>query len=585
MTTSVVGSHARPGWLDLAVAAQGRGELGPNDIREVQDDAVDAALRDQEDAGIDVVSDGEMRRAGFFTAEFYRHLTGVEPLPSDRRLGAGGHDQQHRFRVLEAIASPDGLGVVEEFRYARTRTTRPIKVTLPGPFTLSGRLTYGPGQVYPDRIAAARAFVPILAAEVERLVAAGATYIQIDEPSPAIHPEASAEFAALFNDVRGGRAGSRAAGGAPLLRQLHGPAAGRAGLSAGAGAGARVPGRRAGARMGQPRDGGAGRRADVAAAGRDLGAGVVDVKSYHIESADEVAARIERILDAGVPAERLLLVPDCGFSQTARWATRPKLQALVAGRDLVLGGRDGGAVSPRGGRGSATPRWLMACVTCRAAARPRRPRDERVAVAPVPRHDAATLHEPGTLPGVEQGLADREPPRARGRVPIASAGATVQSKPPGRLAGGSPIQSARPPAARVAASAPRSLPTMRLGRRLGSPRPRHRAPRRAAAASPGSARGDAQDACAVRATWPAPGIGHRSGSGSAPERTLRWSSSSVPSSVEAGASPTPSAASASSHAARGSPSARGPGMSMPPARVRGRHAGPPAPGRGMAASR
>jgi 5-methyltetrahydropteroyltriglutamate--homocysteine methyltransferase len=80
---------------------------------------------------------------------------------------------------------------------------------------------------------------------------------------------------------------------------------------------------------------------DIAAAGRDLGAGVVDVKSYHLESADEVAARIEKVLGAGVPADRLTLVPDCGFSQTARWATRPKLRALVEGRDLVLGRRSG----------------------------------------------------------------------------------------------------------------------------------------------------------------------------------------------------------------------------------------------------
>jgi len=190
LTTSVVGSHAHPGWLDLAVAAATRGELGPVDIREVQDDAVDTALRDQEEAGIDVVSEGEMRRVGFFTAEFYRHLAGVEALEPARRLGPAGHDQQHRFRVLEPISAPHGLGVVEEFEYARTRTTRPIKVTLPGPFTLSGRLTYGPGEIYPDRIATAQAFVPILAAELEGLVGAGATYIQVDEPSPAIHPEA-----------------------------------------------------------------------------------------------------------------------------------------------------------------------------------------------------------------------------------------------------------------------------------------------------------------------------------------------------------------------------------------------------------
>lgn len=337
MATSVIGSHARPGWLDLAVAAMGRDELGPVDVREVQDDAVDAALRDQEDAGIDIPSDGEMRRAGFFTAEFYRHLTGVEPLGSDRRLGAGGHDQQHRFKVLARIEAPDGLGVVEEFRYAAGRTTRPLKVTIPGPFTLSGRLTYGPGEVYADRIAAAQAFVPILAAELRGLVDAGAVYIQIDEPSPAIHPEASHEFAALFNaaaaDVQGRvrLAAHLCFGnylGRPLAARLYRPVLAQA-LAFQVEDLVLEWANREMAELDVARD--------IAAAGRSLGAGVVDVKSYHIESADEVARRIEQVLAAGVPPERLTLVPDCGFSQTARWATRPKLRALVKGRDLALG--------------------------------------------------------------------------------------------------------------------------------------------------------------------------------------------------------------------------------------------------------
>jgi 5-methyltetrahydropteroyltriglutamate--homocysteine methyltransferase len=337
MATSVVGSHARPGWLDLAVAAAARDELGPVDIREVQDDAVDAAMRDQEDAGIDIPSDGEMRRAGFFTAEFYRHLTGVEPLPSDRRLGAGGHDQQHRFRVLAPIESPSGLGVVDEFRYAAGRTTRPLKVTIPGPFTLSGRLSYGPGGVYTDRIAAARAFVPILAAELTGLVDAGAVYIQIDEPSPAIHPEASHEFATLFNAATAGVQGRvRLAAhlcfgnylGRPLAARAYRPVLEQA-LAFQVDDLVLEWANREMAELDVARD--------IAAAGRSLGAGVVDVKSYHVESSDEVAARIEQVLAAGVPPERLTLVPDCGFSQTARWATKPKLRALVEGRDLVLG--------------------------------------------------------------------------------------------------------------------------------------------------------------------------------------------------------------------------------------------------------
>lgn len=338
LTTSVVGSHAHPGWLDLAIAADARGELGPRDIREVQDDAVDMALRDQEDAGVDVVSEGEMRRVGFFTAEFYRHLTGVAALDPERRLGPAGHDQQHRFDVLEPIAAPDGLGVVEEFRYARTRTTRPIKVTLPGPFTLSGRLAYGPGEVYADRIATAQAFVPILAAELGALADAGATYIQIDEPSPAIHPEASDEFAALVNEAtaaiadRVWLAAHLCFGnffGRPLSKRVYRPVLPQA-LAFAVDELVLEWANREMAELDVA--------ADVAAAGRHLSAGVVDVKSYYIETADDVARRTEHVLAAGVPGEQLSLVPDCGLSQTARWAAKPKLAALVAGRDLVRGG-------------------------------------------------------------------------------------------------------------------------------------------------------------------------------------------------------------------------------------------------------
>jgi 5-methyltetrahydropteroyltriglutamate--homocysteine methyltransferase len=319
------------------VAASERGELGPRDIREVQDDAVDVALRDQEDAGVDIVSEGEMRRVGFFTAEFYRHLTGVVALDPERRLGPAGHDQQHRFKVLEPIDAPHGLGVVAEFSHASTRTRRPIKVTLPGPFTLSGRLSYGAGEVYPDRIAAARAFVPILAAEFGALADAGATYIQIDEPSPAIHPEASDEFAALFNDAAAGVQGRVHLAahlcfgnffGRPLSKRVYRPVLEQA-LAFDVGELVLEWANREMAELDVA--------ADITAAGRHLSAGVIDVKNYYIETADDVAERIEKVLAAGVPEAQLSIVPDCGFSQTARWATKPKLAAMVAGRDLVRG--------------------------------------------------------------------------------------------------------------------------------------------------------------------------------------------------------------------------------------------------------
>jgi len=337
LRTSVVGSHARPSWFVAGIDAAERGELGPADLAEMLDDAVDLALRDQEEAGIDIVSDGEMRRAGFFTAEFYRHLTGVRALPADRRLGAGGHDQQHRFEVLEPIAAPDGLGVVAEYRYAATRATRPLKVTLPGPYTLSGRLSSGPGQVYTHRNAVAEAFVPILRAELENLVAAGATFIQIDEPSPAIHPNAPADFSALFNAAVEPIVGRARIGahlcfgnylGRPLARRTYRPV-----LEAMLGFKAdELVLEFANREMAEVEILG-----EIAAAGRGVGAGIIDVKNYYLESADDVAGRIDVVLAAGVPPERLTLVPDCGFSQTARWATTAKLRALVAGRDLVLG--------------------------------------------------------------------------------------------------------------------------------------------------------------------------------------------------------------------------------------------------------
>ena len=338
LLTSVVGSHAQPGWFVAGVAAAERGEFGPADLAEMLDDGVDLAIRDQEEAGIDVVSDGEMRRAGFFTAEFYSHLTGVRALPPERRLGPGGHDQQHRFQVVEPIAAPNGLGVIAEFVAARRRTTRPLKVTLPGPYTLSGRLRTGAGEVYETRVAAAEAFVEILQAELRGLAGAGATIIQVDEPSPAIHPDAPADFAALFNaaiePVRGRvRLGAHLCFGnflgRPLAARSYRPIR-DAMLGFGVDELVLEFANREMAEVSLLRE--------LVDAGRDVAAGVVDVKNYHLESAAEVAARIEAVLATGVPADRLTLVPDCGLSQTARWAATAKLRALVKGRDLVRGG-------------------------------------------------------------------------------------------------------------------------------------------------------------------------------------------------------------------------------------------------------
>jgi 5-methyltetrahydropteroyltriglutamate--homocysteine methyltransferase len=336
LLTSVVGSHAHPGWFAHAIAAAEGGEFGPADLGELLADGVDLAIHDQERAGIDVISDGEMRRAGFFTAEFYRHLTGVRALPPDRRLGAGAHDGLHRFAVEAPIEAPDGLGVVAEFEAAARRTQRPLKVTIPGPFTLSGRLTYGPGQVYGTRVAAAEAFVPILRTEIEGLVQAGATIVQVDEPSPAIHPDAGADFVGLVNAAIEPAVGRLRLGahlcfgnflGRPLAPRSYAPIVG-AMLGFAVDELVLELANREMSEVGILRE--------LSDGGKDVAAGVIDVKNSHVDSAEEVAARVEAILATGVPPERLTLVPDCGFSQTARHLAVAKLHALVDGRDLVL---------------------------------------------------------------------------------------------------------------------------------------------------------------------------------------------------------------------------------------------------------
>jgi len=337
LLTSVVGSAAHPGWFEHAIAAAERGEYGPADLEELLDDGVELAIRDQERAGIDVITDGEMRRAGFFTAEFYQHLTGIRELPRKRRLGAGAHDALPRFAVEAAIQAPHGLGVVGEFEKAHRLTDRPFKVTLPGPFTLSGRLVNGPGEVYKTRVAAAEAFVPILRDEIRGLVDAGAAIIQVDEPSAAIHPSAGADFASLLNEALAPARGRARLGahlcfgnflGRPLAPRTYRPI-----LDAMLGFDVEeLVLEFANREMSEVEI-----LREITDAGRDVAVGVIDVKNSYVETADDVARRTELILEAGVAPDRLTLVPDCGFSQTARHLAVAKMLALVAGRDLVRG--------------------------------------------------------------------------------------------------------------------------------------------------------------------------------------------------------------------------------------------------------
>src|SRR5919108_626857 len=111
LPTSVIGSHALPGWFWTALEAIKEQKYGQTDVREVMDDAVNAAIRDQERAGIDLITDGEMRR-WYFVQGFYSLFTGLEQLPPLRTQGVYGYDSPPRYRLQARVAAPGGLGIV-----------------------------------------------------------------------------------------------------------------------------------------------------------------------------------------------------------------------------------------------------------------------------------------------------------------------------------------------------------------------------------------------------------------------------------------------------------------------------------------
>lgn len=327
--TSVIGSYAWPGWLHTALAAVQRGEYGPEDWRETQEDAVDLALRDQEDAGVDVITDGEMRRIGFFTAEFYGHMVGLDERDAQRKVGVLGHDQRESYVAVEPIHAPNGLGLVEEYQFLTKRTQRAIKMPIPGPYTLAGRIK--PGSVYKDRLEVAYALADIINAEMKALVEAGADFIQVDEPSYAVHATSPQAFVELFNHTVAGvnaKIGTHLCFGnfvgRPVAKRTYHPLFPYI-LDMNVHQFALEFANRELSEIDLwkefPND-------------RELAAGLVDVKNYYVETPEDVAERIRTALKYVAP-EKLSITPDCGFSQTARWAARRKLVAMVEGAKIV----------------------------------------------------------------------------------------------------------------------------------------------------------------------------------------------------------------------------------------------------------
>jgi 5-methyltetrahydropteroyltriglutamate--homocysteine methyltransferase len=299
-------------------------------------DAVTVAVQDQLNAGLDVITDGEQTRLDF-NLSFYGFIEGIElESAPPRRFGPPAHDQRGKHKVTGTLRAPRGLGAVGDFK--RLQAIAPergvtLKASVPGPYTLSGRLV--PNKEYPDRYALTEALIPIVQNELKALVEAGCREITVDEPSMSCyaHRENPVRFADIFN------------------RTVE-PVAGRCHLSTHLCFGnykARAVGLRHYAPMfpafldfkvDEVHLEMASREfAELELIGtisktKDVAVGIIDVKSYYVETPQDVAQRV-RICLKHAPADRLSFAPDCGLSQTARWAARQKLENMVTGVKMV----------------------------------------------------------------------------------------------------------------------------------------------------------------------------------------------------------------------------------------------------------
>jgi 5-methyltetrahydropteroyltriglutamate--homocysteine methyltransferase len=333
LRTTVIGSYPFPSWLEFA--SQHLEQFGTDEIIELQDDAVAVAINDQARAGLDVITDGEQTRLDF-NLSFYGYISGLaDPEPSRRVFGPPAHDQRGKHPITGELGAPAGLGAVDEFQRLQ-RLAPPsftLKASVPGPYTLSGRLI--PNERYPDRYAITEVLIPIVRKELQDLVAAGCQELTIDEPSMSCYAykEDTQRFVDIFNrtvepvvdqcylsthlcfgNFKGRAVGKR--GYAPMFPDFLDMRVDEVHVEMASREFAEIE-----------------LIEDIAQV-KNVAVGIVDVKSYFIESPEEIANRVRLCLQYA-PPERLSFAPDCGLSQTARWAARLKLENMVTGVRLV----------------------------------------------------------------------------------------------------------------------------------------------------------------------------------------------------------------------------------------------------------
>ena len=292
-------------------------------LEEAQDDATRLAVQDMERAGVDVITDGEMRRESY-SNRFATALEGVDLDEPGVALDRTGHENPVP-RVVGPVRRTRPVEV-RDVELLRSLTERRVKITVPGPFTMTQQAQ---NDHYPDERSLALAYAEAVNEELHDLKAAGADVVQIDEPYLQARPGAAREYAVEVIDraldgIEGETVLHTCFGyahivkdrltGYPFLAELGGCRATHLSLEAA-----------------QP-----GLDPEVlrAVPGKTIVLGVLDLGAEEVETPEDVATRIRRALEV-LPPERLVVAPDCGMKYLPRERAFRKLEAMVAGAGIV----------------------------------------------------------------------------------------------------------------------------------------------------------------------------------------------------------------------------------------------------------
>lgn len=333
LPTSLVGSYAQPDWLiDRAklagrfpprVRAKELWRVAPEFLDQAQDDATLLAIRDQERAGLDIITDGEMRRESY-SNRFATALEGVDIDNPGTALDRSGHPNPVP-RITGKIRRKHPVEV-RDVQFLRANTDRVIKITVPGPFTMSQQAQ---NDFYKDEQELVLDYAAAVNEEIKDLFAAGADIVQIDEPYMQARPAKAREFGVnglntALDGVKGTTAIHICFGYAAIIHERP------EGYSF-------LP-ELANTAINQVSIETAQSNLDCKVLetlpGKTIILGVLDLSDMSVEAPETVAARIRRALPH-VPAERIVLAPDCGLKYLPRPVAFAKMRAMVDGAKIV----------------------------------------------------------------------------------------------------------------------------------------------------------------------------------------------------------------------------------------------------------